>query len=403
VTSASLVPRSAPRFDPIVDDQASAAIREAIRDRALADGFDAVGFAVAQLDDAARNGLAEFIARGYHGDMGWLAGTAERRADPRTLWPDARSVVVLGVNYAPDDDPMAALDNSDCGAVSVYARGRDYHDTLKRRLRSLARWIDGRWPGALKLFVDTAPVMEKPLAQQAGIGWQGKHTNLVSRRFGSWLFLGEIYLTLALEPDPTEPDHCGSCRRCLDACPTAAFPAPHQLDARRCISYLTIEHKEMIPVELRAAIGNRIYGCDDCLAVCPWNKFAQTAHEADFLPRTELTAPCLAELAKLDDAGFRRRFAGSPVKRIGRDRFLRNVLIAIGNGEPGNERLVTAARRCLDDLAPLVRAAAVWAFARLAPPSLHETERIARLTAEKDPVVIAEWRRNAAEIQPSSR
>src|SRR5271169_4470862 len=304
-------------------------IREAIRDRALASGFDAVGFAEAHLDAEARAGLGEFIARGYHGDMGWFAGTLARRGDPRTLWPEARTVVVLAVNYAPEDDPLQLLDTPDRGIVSVYARGRDYHNTLKRRLKALAHWIESHWPGALKLFVDTAPVMEQPLGERAGIGWQGKHTNLVSRQFGSWLFLGEIYLSLALEPDPPEPDHCGSCRRCLDVCPTAAFPTPYRLDARRCISYLTIEHKGMIPVELRRAIGNRIYGCDDCLAVCPWNKFAQTAREPDFLPRTDLTAPRLAELAALDDAGFRRLFAGSPVKRTGRNRFLRNLLILI--------------------------------------------------------------------------
>ncbi len=319
-------------------------IREAIRDRALACGFDAVGFAAASLDAEARDGLGEFIARGYHGDMGWLAGTAARRGDPRALWSEARSVVVLGVNYSPEDDPLAPLERRDCGVVSVYARGRDYHEVLKRRLKALAHWIEERWPGALKLFVDTAPVMEKPLAERAGLGWQGKHTNLVSRQFGSWLFLGEIYLSLELEPDAAERDHCGSCHRCLDVCPTAAFPAPHRLDARRCISYLTIEHKGMIPVELRPLIGNRIYGCDDCLAVCPWNKFARAATEPDFLPRAELTTPRLAELAALDDAAFRKMFAGSPVKRTGRDRFVRNVLIAIGNAAPGDLELIEAAR-----------------------------------------------------------
>jgi epoxyqueuosine reductase len=373
-------------------------IREAIRDHALGSGFDAVGFAAAHLGDEARAGLSEFVARGYHGDMGWLARTVERRGDPQALWPEARSVVVLGVNYAPEDDPLALVDDPEAGAVSVYARGRDYHDTLKRRLKALARWIERQWPGALKLFVDTAPVMEKPLAQQAGIGWQGKHTNLVSRQFGSWLFLGEIYLSLALEPDPPESDHCGSCRRCLDVCPTAAFPAPHQLDARRCISYLTIEHKGMIPVELRRAIGNRIYGCDDCLAVCPWNKFAQAAHEPDFLARAELTAPRLVDLAGLDDAGFRRLFAGSPVKRIGRNRLLRNVLIAIGNAEPGDQGLVAAARLCLDDSSALVRAAAVWAFARLAPPEDYATERAYRSAGEEDPFVRQEWERAPASL-----
>jgi epoxyqueuosine reductase len=369
-------------------------VREAIRDRALASGFDAVGFAEAYLDAEARAGLGEFIARGYHGDMGWLAGTAARRGDPRALWPEARSVVVLGVNYAPEEDPLALAERPDRGAVSVYARGCDYHDTLKRRLKALAHWIEERWPGALKLFVDTAPVMEKPLAERAGLGWQGKHTNLVSRQFGSWLFLGEIYLSLELEPDAAERDHCGSCRRCLDVCPTAAFPAPHRLDARRCISYLTIEHKGMIPLELRPLIGNRIYGCDDCLAVCPWNKFARAATEPDFLPRAELTAPRLAELAALDDAAFRKMFAGSPVKRTGRNRFVRNVLIAIGNAAPGEPELLEAAYFCLDDNSALVRAAAVWALMRLAPVACA-AERAGRLSREEDPLVRAEWDRVA--------
>jgi epoxyqueuosine reductase len=375
-------------------DRMADPIREAIRDRALASGFDAVGFAEAYLGADARAGLGEFIARGYHGDMGWLAGTAARRSDPQTLWPEARTVIVLGVNYGPEDDPLALTERRDRGVVSVYARGRDYHDTLKRRLKALAHWIEERWPGALKLFVDTAPVMEKPLAERAGLGWQGKHTNLVSRQFGSWLFLGEIYLSLELEPDAAERDHCGSCHRCLDVCPTAAFPAPHRLDARRCISYLTIEHKGMIPVELRPLIGNRIYGCDDCLAVCPWNKFARAATEPDFLPRAELTAPRLAELAALNDAAFRKMFAGSPVKRTGRDRFVRNVLIAIGNATLGEPELLEAARRCLDDHSPLVRAAAVWAFTRLAPVR-SATERAGRLSREEDPLVRAEWDRVA--------
>jgi len=367
------------------------AIREAIRDRALAFGFDAVGFAEARLDAEARAGLCEFIARGYHGDMGWLAGTTARRGDPRVLWPEARTVVVLGINYAPREDPLAVLDARDRGAVSVYAQGRDYHDTLKRRLRTLAYWIEARWPGGLKLFVDTAPVMEKPLAGRAGLGWQGKHTNLVSRDFGSWLFLGEIYLSLALKPDTAEDDHCGSCRRCLDACPTSAFPAPYRLDARRCISYLTIEHKGMIPLELRPLIGNRIYGCDDCLAVCPWNKFARSARESDFLPRAELTAPRLAALAELDDAAFRKLFAGTAVKRTGRDRFVRNVLIAIGNADREDPDLVNAAARRLDDSAPLVRAAAAWAFLRLASPERWAAERARRLSLEDDPLVRQEW------------
>ena len=371
------------------------AIREAIRGQALAMGFDAVGFAEARLAAAARADLGEFLARGYHGDMGWLAATAERRGDPQVLWPEARTVVVLALNYGGEDDPLAAAADPERGAISVYARGRDYHDTLKRRIKALARWIAGRWPGALKVFVDTAPVMEKPLAQQAGLGWQGKHTNLVSREFGSWLFLGEIYLSLALAPDTAESDHCGHCRRCLDACPTGAFPAPYRLDARRCISYLTIEHKGPIPHELRPLIGNRIFGCDDCLAVCPWNKFARATAEPEFLPRAALTAPLLAELVALDDPAFRARFAGTAVKRIGRNRFLRNVLIAIGNTPHGNPELAVAARRALDDPSPLVRGAAVWAFGRLADSNDLAAEAASRLKHESDATVSMEWQRLA--------
>ncbi|HEV8680740.1 MAG TPA: tRNA epoxyqueuosine(34) reductase QueG, partial [Stellaceae bacterium] len=309
----------------------------------------------------------------------------------RTLWQEAKTVVVLGLNYAGDDDPLATVADPGRGAISVYARGRDYHDTLKRRIKSLARWIAARWPGELKVFVDTAPVMEKPLAQQAGLGWQGKHTNLVSRGYGSWLFLGEIFLSLALAPDEAERDHCGQCRRCLDCCPTDAFPAPYRLDARRCISYLTIEHKGPIPHELRQLIGNRIFGCDDCLAVCPWNKFARTTAETEFIARDGLTAPLLAELAGLDDSGFRARFAGTAVKRIGRNRFLRNVLIAIGNAPQPEGALVAAARRCLDDASPLVRGAAVWAFGRIAGAPDVAAEAGARLASEADPMVRAEW------------
>jgi epoxyqueuosine reductase len=377
----------------------SAEIREAIRDQALALGFDAVGFAAAQLAEEARADLGEFLERGYHGDMGWLADTSARRGDPQILWPEARTIVVLGLNYAAGDDPLGALADPERGAISVYARGRDYHDTLKRRLKTLARWIAARWPaelpGGLKVFVDTAPVMEKPLAQQAGLGWQGKHTNLVSREFGSWLFLGEIYLSLALAPDASESDHCGACRRCLDACPTNAFPQPYRLDARRCISYLTIEHKGPIPHEFRAAIGNRIFGCDDCLAVCPWNKFARATSEPEFLPRDGMTAPDLANLAALDDAGFRARFAGAAVKRIGRNRFLRNVLIAIGNVPEPTGALVAAARRCLEDPSPLVRGAAVWAFGRIAGAGDIAAEAAARRGSETDATVREEWQRIA--------
>jgi epoxyqueuosine reductase len=367
----------------------TAEIKAAIRAEALALGFDAVGFAPAQLAPEARAHLAEFLARGYHGDMGWLAQRAAERADPQALWPQARSVVVLGLNYGPAQEPLALIGERHCGAVSVYARGRDYHDLVKSRLKALARRIEARRPGALKVFVDTAPVMEKPLAEAAGIGWQGKHTNLVSRALGSWLFLGEIYLAIELPPDEPEADHCGECRRCLDACPTNAFPAAYRLDARRCISYLTIEHKGHIAAELRPLLGNRIYGCDDCLAVCPWNKFARAAQEPAFQPRAALAAPRLAELAALDDAAFRRLFSGSPVKRIGRDRFVRNVLIAIGNsGAPG---LVAVVTPLLADSSPLVRAMAVWALARLADESALAQARQRHLPRESDAAVRAEW------------
>jgi epoxyqueuosine reductase len=312
--------------------------------------------------------LQRFLADGGHGDMDWMASTAARRGDPRTLWPEVRSVIMLGMNYGPDADPLAILKQRSHGAISVYAQGVDYHDIIKPRLKAVARWLTSQAGGDVKVFVDTAAVMEKPLAEQAGLGWQGKHTNLVSRQFGSWLFLGAIFTTLDLAPDTREADHCGSCRACLDACPTAAFPAPYRLDARRCISYLTIEHKGPIPRELRPLMGNHIYGCDDCLAVCPWNKYAQAGREAKLAAREALRAPTLAELARLDDAEFRALFTKSPVKRTGRDRFIRNVLIAIGNS--GNISLAAEAERLLDDASPLVRGAAVWALSRLDPARL---------------------------------
>jgi epoxyqueuosine reductase len=367
--------------------------RAAIRDHALALGFDAIGFTTPELSASARGNLREYLARGHHGDMGWLVEKEDRRGDPKTLWPEARSVVVLGMSYAPSEDPLAITARTEAGAISVYAKGRDYHDIVKKRLKVLARFITERFPGELKVFVDTAPVMEKPLAARAGIGWQGKHTNLVSREFGSWLFLGEIFLANEIAPDAEETDHCGSCRACLDACPTAAFPAPYRLDARRCISYLTIEHKGHIDRALRAPIGNRIYGCDDCLAVCPWNKFAQAAHEIAFAPRGD--APFLAELASLDDAAFRARFAGSPIKRIGRDRFLRNVLIAIGNSAA--PQLAAAVTPHLADPSPLVRAMAVWALSRLAPPEVFLATAAVRAGDETDPAVVEEWRAGIVE------
>lgn len=337
---------------------------ERIREKALALGFDAVGFARAALSDATRERLARFLAEGMQGSMGWMEARSEQRGDPRALWPDAASVISLGMSYAPEDDPLASLPMRDRATISVYARHRDYHDTVKKRLKVLARWIVETWRAdSVKVFVDTAPVMEKPLAQQAGIGWQGKHTNLVSREHGSWLFLGEVFTTLELTPAAAEVDHCGSCRRCLDVCPTAAFPAPYRLDARRCISYLTIENRDPIPEEFRAPMGNRIYGCDDCLAVCPWNKFAQAHQEPDFAPRAALTAPRLADFATLDDAGFRALFSGSPIKRIGRDRFVRNVMIAIGNS--ASPALRPHAQALCEDADPVVAEAARWAVERL--------------------------------------
>ena len=363
--------------------------RDQIRDRALALGFDAVGFARAESSAAARDGLASFVAGGLHGDMGWMAETADRRADPRVLWPQAKSAVVVALNYAPEGDPLATLAAADKATISVYARGRDYHDVLKKRLRVLARWVHETFAAEVKLFVDTAPLMEKPLAAATALGWQGKHTNLVSRSFGSWLFLGEVLTTLDLEPDAAESDHCGDCRRCLDVCPTNAFPGPYRLDARRCISYLTIEHKGHIAREFRIPMGNRIYGCDDCLAVCPWNKFASPTMTAEFRGRADLVAPHLAELAELDDASFRARFSGSPIKRIGRDRFVRNVLIAIGNS--GARDLAALALRRLDDASPLVRAMAVWALERLVPPGEFARLAGSHAARESDPGVRAEW------------
>jgi len=332
--------------------------------------------------------LQEFLAAGAQGDMDWMSRNAERRGDPRALWPDTRAIVMLGVNYGGEDDPLAILKERRRGAISVYARADDYHEVIKPRLKALGRWLIEQAGGEVKVFVDTAPVMEKPLAEAAGLGWQGKHTNLVSRQHGSWLFLGAIFTTLDLPPDAPESDHCGTCRSCLDICPTAAFPAPYRLDARRCISYLTIEHKGPIPRALRPLIGNRIYGCDDCLAVCPWNKFAQAGHETRLAARDALRTPPLAELAQLDDRGFRALFTKSAVKRIGHARFLRNVLIAIGNsGEPA---LAEEAERLLDDPSPLIRGAAIWALGRLDPARL-ESRAAARSAAESDPDVAAEW------------
>jgi epoxyqueuosine reductase len=364
-------------------------VREAIRARAVQEGFDAVGFAPAERPGDAAEGLNEYLARGHHGDMAWMQTSRERRSDPRALWPEANSIITLGVNYAPRSDPLHALLRRERGVVSVYAQGSDYHDVLKRSLKRLASWMVQSHGGDVKVFVDTAPVMEKPLAAAGGIGWQGKHTNLVSREFGSWLFLGSIFTTLMLRPDGPHGDSCGTCSRCLDICPTRAFPAPYTIDARRCISYLTIEHKGHIAREFREPMGNRIYGCDDCLAVCPWNKFAQSARESAFHPRVELTAPLLRELALLDDAGFREIFRGSPIKRIGRDRFVRNVLIAIGNS--GVPELAAAAELRLGDESPLVRAMAIWALSRLLPREQFARMAQSHARQEHDADVAQEW------------
>ena len=367
----------------------TATIKQDIETQARSAGFDVVRFAAAHAnpDNAAR--LGAFLDAGHHGDMDWMETRAHWRADPQSMWPDAKSVIVLGLNYGPEGDPLEILKRRDRAAISAYAQGDDYHDVVKKKLKAVAGYIFQTHGAEVKVFVDTAPVMEKPLAQKAGLGWQGKHTNLVSRDFGSWLFLGSIFTTLELPADAPEQDHCGNCHACLDICPTGAFPAPYRLDARRCISYLTIESKGPIPREFRAAMGNRIYGCDDCLAVCPWNKFASRAAEIGLQAREELKAPPLAELAMLDDAAFRALFRKSPVKRIGRDRFLRNVMIAIGNS--GDAGLARPARAALDDPSPLVRGAATWALSRLLPEA--EFARLAedRAGQEPDATARAEW------------
>ncbi len=362
-------------------------LKAALIDHAHARGFDVVGVTRPDAVPEAKARLKLFLADGAHGDMAWLATTAERRASPDALWPDVRSVIMLGINYGPDDDPLAILMCKDRAAISTYAKGDDYHELIKARLKDIARWLVETAGGEVKVFVDTAAVMEKPLAAIAGLGWQGKHTNLVSRQFGSWLFLGSIFTTLDLAADEAEPDNCGSCRACLDVCPTAAFPEPYRLDARRCISYLTIEHKGPIPREFRTAMGNRIYGCDDCLAVCPWNKFAVQGREAKLAARESLRAPALAELARLNDMQFRSLFAKTSIKRTGRDRFIRNVLIAIGNSR--DVSLAREAERLLDDDSPLVRGAAVWALSRLLPR--EKLAALEKTQSEIDASVREEW------------
>jgi len=344
---------------------AAASLGARLADEARAQGFAVCGIAPAAPDAQRSARLAQWVGEGHHGTMEWMARRLAERAAPQGLWPAAQSVIALGMSYAPAHDPLALEGARAHGRISVYAQGRDYHDVVKKRLKALARWLVAEAPGAeVKVFVDTAPVMEKPLGEAAGIGWQGKHTNLVSPSHGSWLFLGAIYTTLDLAPSAPQRDQCGSCRACLDACPTQAFPAPYRLDARRCISYLTIEHKGPVDEALRALLGNRIYGCDDCLAVCPWNKFASQAQAMrEFLPRAELVAPRLAELLALDDAGFRQLFSGSPIKRIGRDRFIRNCLYAAGNS--GDRALVPRVEALTADPDAVVAEAARWALARL--------------------------------------
>jgi epoxyqueuosine reductase len=367
----------------------TASLEETLRARAAALGFDAVRITRAGLPQLVGRRLDEAVASGFHATMDWLEQTADRRRSPDAMWPGARSAVVLAMSYAPDIDPMQRLEQRSTGVISVYALNRDYHDVIKGRLKELAGWLGAQTGEDVKVFVDTAPLMEKPLGQQAGLGWQGKHTNLVSRELGSWFFIGAILTAASLVEDEPGEDHCGSCRACLEVCPTDAFPAPYRLDAGRCISYLTIEHKGHIPRQFRQPMGNRIYGCDDCLAVCPWNKFAALAREAKLMARDDLVAPPLAELAALDDAGFRQLFSGSPVKRIGRDRFVRNVLIAIGNS--GDVSLVDVAMARLDDASPLVRAMAVWALSQLLARDEFVALRDRFKPGEQDDAAREEW------------
>ena len=373
-------------------------MKELIKRKALEIGFDAIGFTAPSLNSNVTENFDNFISNGFFGDMEWMAKNAHRRRDPKLFWPEARSIIVVACNYGPKSNPLNDLNASDRGNISVYARNRDYHDVLKKKLKTLGRWLGEYFQCDLKVFVDTAPILEKPLAQNAGIGWQGKHSNLVNKDFGSWLFLGELFTTLDLEPDRVGQDHCGSCTKCLDICPTHAFPTPYQLDARRCISYLTIEHKGHIPVEFRKLIGNRIYGCDDCLAVCPWNKFAKTASEIAFIPRDKLNLPLLEELLLLDDQSFRNYFSGSPIKRIGRDRFIRNVLVAVGNSKLSE--VPSTLSKLLFDPAPIVRSMAVWALGQLGDKKTIKASYKALFLKEQDEVVQSEWARVIERLHP---
>ncbi len=374
-----------------LDAEAAMALATEIRAKARALGFDHIGFAPAQISERDQARLEQMIAQGEYGSMGWMANRVEQRRDPKALWQAVRSVLVLGVNYGPGLDPLKLLEAPDRGVISVYARHKDYHDLIKKRLKQLGRWLVAEAGGDIKVFVDTAPVLEKALAAQTVLGWQGKHSNLVSRHFGSWLFLGEIFTTLDLPPDAAEKDHCGRCHSCMTICPTQAITRPYHVEAQRCISYLTIEHDGPIPHEFREALGNHIYGCDDCLAVCPWNKFAQITKEPALRPRAELMAPHLVDFLSLDDPAFRNLFSGSPIKRSGRRRFLRNVLIALGNS--GEADAVPAMMPCLTDSEPLIRGAAIWALSRLMSASAFQKLREETASQDDDPTVRTEWER----------
>jgi len=378
----------------------SKARADAVKAEAARLGFDAAGVCAPDAVPEAPARLRAFLDAGRHGGMGWLATRADERSNPKTLWPDVRAVVMVGANYGPERDPMDGLRRTETGLLSAYAQRKDYHDVLKKRLKALGRWTAAEFGCAVKVFVDTAPVMEKPLAAAAGVGWQGKHTNLVSREFGSWLFLGAMYTDVELATDAPQADHCGSCGACLEVCPTDAFPAPYQLDAARCLAYWSIEHAGPIPTAFRAPMGNRIFGCDDCLAVCPWNKFAAVSADQKLAARDDLQHRDLEDLARLDDAGFRAMFAGTPVKRTGREAFVRNVLIAIGNS--GAARFAPVCRERLADPAPVVRGAAVWALSRIDPQAAGE-ERGRRAAEEKDPDVQSEWAALCAAEAPASR
>ena len=370
-------------------------LKLALQRQALTEGFDLVGITSADLPELNKIAFSEFLTNNWHGDMLWMEEKKQRRENPSHLWPEAKSVIMLAMNYGPEQNPLPELKKTKNGVLSCYAKGKDYHDIVKKKLKNLARWFVAETGAEVKVFVDTAPVMEKPLAMQAGIGWQGKHTNIVSPKLGSWTFLGAIFTTEAIEIDEPEKDHCGSCRKCLDICPTNAFPKAYQLEATKCISYLTIEHQGMIDRELRSKMGNRIYGCDDCLAICPWNKFAKKAEELRFLARDEIDNPPLKELLKLDDESFRKKFSGTPIKRTGRDRFIRNCLIAAGNSK--DQELVQNVQNHLRDENELVRATSVWAMEQLLQKEDFTKLKQTEIVKEKHPLVLSEWHKSEPE------